>query len=129
MNNKFIAKEARVLVYNENMGYAVYVANNLSQINEIVEKWGKPHIYMNGFQKWEEMETARKCYEWLVSGLPRAKQNVVKPTDIEEDWFWQKQLENEHFVKDIAEITKWDEALPDSPNRYAVELKSENFMH
>lgn len=97
----------------------VYVANNLSQVEEIIKKWGKPNVYMKNFDDWQELEKARKCYEWQMSALPKAKQDVERPTDEEEEWFWQKQLKDEHFVKSIDEINKWVEHLPDDPNAYS----------
>ena len=119
MNNKFSRTNARVLVYGENYRYRVVECNNLEDVEEIIACWGKPNMYMKNFNTWQEMARARKCYEWMLSALPRAKQDVDTPTPEEHKWFWEKQLNDEYFVKDIAEITKWDEALPDSPDVYA----------
>ena len=120
-NNKFNKKEARVIVYGPEFNYKVYVANNLKQLDEIVGNWAKPTVYMKNFNSWEELEIARKCYEWQMSALPKAKQDVEKPTDEESEWFWQKQLDDEYMVRDIKDIVeKYDDLLPDTPERYSV---------
>ena len=54
-----------------------------------------------------------------MSALRRAKHDVEKPTEEEEEWFWQKQLDDEYMVKDIKEIVAaYDDMLPDSPDVY-----------
>lgn len=119
MNNRFSKKDSRVLVYGEEYNYRVYSANNLSQVEEIINTWGKPAMYMNNFATWEELEKARKCYEWLMSALPKAKQNVYVPSNDEQEWFYQKQLADECFVTNILETVRlWDNVLPDNPNVY-----------
>ena len=119
ISNKFSRKEARVLVWPDN---TVYEANNREQVEYIVNLRGKPHLYMNNFNTWQEMEDAGKNYRYLVSGLPGAA-NAERPTDESIDWFWEKQLVDEHFVKDIKEIVaKYDDLLPDSLTKYAVKL-------
>ena len=119
MNNKFNKNEARVVVYGPEYDYKVYVANNLAQLDEIVGTWTKPAVYMKNFKSWEELEAARKCYEWQMSAFPHAKYDVEKPTEEEEEWFWQKQLDDEYMVKDIKQIVAaYDDLLPDSPDVY-----------
>jgi hypothetical protein len=120
MNNKFSKRNARILVYGESYRYRVVECNNLEDVEEIITCCGKPNMYMKNFETWQEMARARKCYEWMMSALPKAKQDVEKPSPAEEKWFWQKQLNDEYFVKDVADITKWDDALPDSPNAYSL---------
>ena len=123
MTNKFSRTQSRILCYGKERNYAVIECNCLEDVEEMISIWGKPHLYMDNFNTWQEMAKAKRCYEWLVSGLPGAKR-VDSPTDVENDWFWEKQLVHEHFVKDIKEIVaKWDNCLPDSPDRYPVKFE------
>ena len=125
MNNKFNRKEARVVVYGPEYNYKVYVANNLEQLDEITGNWAKPVVYMKNFKSWEELEVARRCYEWEMSASPRAKQDVERPTDEEIEWFWQKELVDSYTTYDIKEVVaKYDHLLPDSPYVYMSSIEN-----
>lgn len=123
MVNKFSKKESRVLVYGPEHHYQVVNCNCREDVEETVNIWGKPVLYMDNFNSWQEVAAAKKCYEQMMSAFPKAPQNVDRPTDDEEEWFWQKQLEDEHMVKDIREVVAaYDHLLPDTPDRYAVKI-------
>lgn len=125
MVNKFSRTESRVLVYGKGHNYKVVDCNCREDVEETVNIWGKPVLYMNNFNSWQDLAAARKCYEWQMSAFPKASQNVERPTDEEEEWFWQKQLDDEHMVKDIKEIVAaYDKCLPDNPNAYALSRAS-----
>lgn len=132
-NNRFSRTQSRVLVYGEGQRYKVIDCNNLEAVEETIKFFGKPNVYMKNFNTWQELAAARKCYEWQMSALPKAKQDVEKPTDEEEDWFWQKQLDDEYMVRDIKDIVeKYDTKLPDKPDVYLSSkeiLKNENLAH
>ena len=119
MINKFSRTQSRVLVYGPNWNYRVIDCNCLEDVEETISKMGKPNVYMKNFDTWQDLAKARKCYEWQMSALRRAKHDVEKPTEEEEEWFWQKQLDDEYMVKDIKEIVAaYDDMLPDSPDVY-----------
>lgn len=119
MDNRFSRIASRVLVYGKEKNYKVIDCNCREDVEEIVSFWGKPTVYMKGFNTWQEVASAKKCYEWEMSAFPQAKQNVERPTDEEIEWFWQKQLDDEYMVKDIKEIVaQYDKMLPDQPDVY-----------
>ena len=119
MTNKFSKAEARVLVYDRKWNYLVVNCNNWEDYAETIAYFGKPTVYMTNFNSWQEVAIAKKCYEWQMSALPIAKQNVEEPTDEEDEWFWQKQLEDEFPTWNVAEVVaKWDDMLPETPDKY-----------
>lgn len=121
MSNKFNKTESRILVYGPEWNYAAVECNNKEAVEASVKAWGMPNVYMKNFDTWQEMALARKCYEWMLSASPKAKQNVERPTDAELDWFWDKKLNDEYY--DISEaVAKYDDMLPETPDRYKVKI-------
>lgn len=123
-NARFIKSEACILIYGKNWLYTVWEANNASKVKEAVEKHGKPNMIMKNFESINDMKKAKKCYEWqmsVIKGSMYYDMDLERPLPEEDEWFWQKQLDDEYFVNDIKEIVaKYDDMLPDSPDRYAV---------
>lgn len=87
MNNKFIRVEAKVLTWGMDL---VSECNNQEQVDYAVKKFGEPDFYMTGFTTWQQVSSAKRCYEDMFGLRP-----TVPPTEAEKDWFWQKQLEDE----------------------------------
>ena len=126
MENKFNKREARVLVYGKEYDYIVVECINRKAVEETVNSLHMPTVYMDNFEKWEDMKKARKCYEWQMSAFPQARK-VSKPSDEDDEWFWQKQLDDEHIVYDVKDVVaKWDDKLPDDPNRYSVKFNNDS---
>ena len=123
-NRRFIKSEACILIYGKNWSYMVWDANNASQVKDAIEQYGKPNMVMKNFASVAEMRTAKKCYQWQLSGIPDSMyydMELEEPLPEEEDYFWQKKLLDECFVNDIRQVVaKYDDMLPDSPNRYSV---------
>lgn len=120
MNNKFIPAEAKILIFDEKYNYYVSDCNNQEQIDYAIKTFGEPHMYMCGFANWKEMAAAKRCYQHMLSALRSMSMAITKPTAEEIDWFWQKQLEDEHFwnyKKFAAQIARYEETLPDAPKR------------
>ena len=124
VSGKFVKEEACILIYGKNWSYMVWEANNVSQVKEAVEQYGKPNMIMKNLTSVAQMRIAKKCYEWQMSGVKGSmyyNEDLERPLPEEDEWFWQKQLDDEYFVNDIKEIVaKYDDMLPDSPDRYAV---------
>lgn len=117
--SRFNKTQARVLVYGPERNHAVYCVNNIQQLEDIITCWGKPVLYMKNFNTWEELERARKSYEWMLSAIPGVNTNTPEPSPEDKEWFWMKQLNDEYLVKSIDEINKWVEYLPDDPDAYS----------
>lgn len=87
-NNKFIKSEARILCYGPECGCAVFDANNHSQEQDLIGKFGKPNVCMKGFDTFQEMKIAKACYEYELSALNG--KSGRKPAEDALCWFYTK---------------------------------------
>lgn len=114
ITNKFVKAEAKVLTYYNGKDFYVCDCNNQQQVNYAVSTFGKPQFYMTNFRNWQEVAAAKRNYEcmlYISKKMPDAE---------EVEWFWQKQLEDEHpwdpeeYAAKIEEANKICAALPDT---------------
>ena len=119
MINKFSKTQSRILLYGPEWNYKVVDCNCREDVEEVISKMGEPDLYMKNFDSWQDLARARRCYEWEISALPRAKQNVVRPTDEDIEWFWRKELVDSYDSEEAKRIiAKYEPLLPDSPDVY-----------